>query len=68
MHFIDAGPRAKRGETFYQRHHAFETGKPSSVLLPVNVRHCSASSAAKIPPKYPAFAAHFVAKAGYFPL
>jgi hypothetical protein len=25
MHFIDAGPRAERGATFHERHHAFES-------------------------------------------
>jgi hypothetical protein len=27
MHFIDAGPRAERGETFHERYHAFECWK-----------------------------------------
>jgi hypothetical protein len=27
MHFINAGPRAARGETFHERHHAFECWK-----------------------------------------
>jgi len=39
MHFIDAGPRAERGETFHERHHAFESWK---ALVRFLTRKCTA--------------------------